>query len=634
VRIDLNDHTDALQTLKEKQIDKEKAIDFVSKELLNLKPGLDLELFKQGFNEKENLRVIIMIDGFDEISPLYKETVIALVQALRQTALEQLWVTTRPNLRRELEDKLQQLSYTIEPFPEENQVELLTKFWSLRDWFTEMDNKEEEESRKKLEIFAEELIRKLSQSICDEDKEFTSFPLQCLVLAEEFDGEVTTFCQSDESVPPLPFKLDLFGLYWRFIERKYDIYQEEKLQVRADNIIAREQRERDLKCMRADLQVLALKVLFTEEQVTLLQNYSRRTFSAEELARIGIAEVNYEGKLHFIHRTVVEYYVADFFVNQLTKGTKPSLQIQDYLLKDIFVKADYRVIRLFIDGLMAMSEPSKDVLKQYGNVISDLWKDGVLILHQAVREGNAHIIAFLSDSLQVAEHTDTLIQLLLAQDNDTPTAWHMAAECGNLELLQMLWELAKKKLTPEYLNNKLLLAKDNRGQTAWHMAVEWGNLQLLQKVWDWAKEKLTTEDLSKKLLLAKDIRERTAWHMAAEWGNLKLLQKLWDWAREVLTAEVISDEMLLARDDNEETFFHVVAKTNNTKEFEKVWYWATEKLSVEEIRKLLLAKDSHELTVLHVGANKFSPELLDKLMNWATENLTTEEIKIFAKLRR
>jgi hypothetical protein len=53
-----------------------------------------------------------MLDGFDEISALYKQTFLALLQALRKTDIEQLWVTTRPHLREELEDKLQQLSYT------------------------------------------------------------------------------------------------------------------------------------------------------------------------------------------------------------------------------------------------------------------------------------------------------------------------------------------------------------------------------------------------------------------------------------------------------------------------------------------------------------------------------------------
>jgi hypothetical protein len=41
--------------------------------------------------------------------------------------VEQLWLTTRPYLRNELEDNLQQLSYTLEPFSEENQIEFFYK---------------------------------------------------------------------------------------------------------------------------------------------------------------------------------------------------------------------------------------------------------------------------------------------------------------------------------------------------------------------------------------------------------------------------------------------------------------------------------------------------------------------------
>jgi Cdc6-like AAA superfamily ATPase len=149
VRINLNDHTDALKALKHRQIDKEKAIEFVSEKLLKLKPGLDLELFREGCEKKKKLIIVVMLDCFYEISPFYKETVIDLLQALRQTAVEQLWVTTRPHLRGELEDKLQQLSYTLEPFSEENKIEFLMKFWCLRLWFTEINSKEKKESRNK-----------------------------------------------------------------------------------------------------------------------------------------------------------------------------------------------------------------------------------------------------------------------------------------------------------------------------------------------------------------------------------------------------------------------------------------------------------------------------------------------------
>jgi hypothetical protein len=105
--------------------------------MLNLKPALEVELFKQCCEQKQKVGTVLMMDGFDEVCPFYKETVIDLLQALRQTAVEQRWVTTRPHLREELKDKLQQLSYSLEPFSEENQVEFLKKFWSLKGWFTE-----------------------------------------------------------------------------------------------------------------------------------------------------------------------------------------------------------------------------------------------------------------------------------------------------------------------------------------------------------------------------------------------------------------------------------------------------------------------------------------------------------------
>jgi len=39
----------------------------------------------------------------------------------------------------------------------------------------------------------------------------------------------------------------------------------------------------------------------------------------------------------------------------------------------------------------------------------------------------------------------------------------------------------------EEINNKLLLGTDKEGRTAWHWAAERGNSEILQKVWEWAK---------------------------------------------------------------------------------------------------------------------------------------------------
>jgi len=125
--------------------------------------------------------------------------------------------------------------------------------------------------------------------------------------------------------------------------------------------------------MRQDHQLLALKLLFTEEQVALLEYNRECIFSAVQLTRIGITQVNNEGKPHFIHRTFAEYDIA------LDRGKKnTSQQVQTFILKDIFLEAEYRVIRVFIGGLLLKSKQSERVLVEYGYRIQHFWKDSKL----------------------------------------------------------------------------------------------------------------------------------------------------------------------------------------------------------------------------------------------------------------
>jgi hypothetical protein len=589
VRIDLNDHPDALEELKKEQIDKEKAIEFVSEKLLKLKPGIETKLFKQCCEQRQKVRIVIMLDGVDEISPDYKETVIDLLQALRQTTVEQLWVTTRPHLREELEDKLQQLSYTLEPFTEENKVEFLRKFWTLKEWFA-VDGRSVEEGKYRLEIYAKELCKKLGQSISDKEKDFTGIPLQCRMLAEAFEEEVKTFHLLADSVSDLTFKLDLLDIYEKFIERKYDIFQKEKCKQKVNIVAVKGQRERDLKCVRKGHHLLALKALFTEEQLALFAIKSHSASTEEHLTRIGIAESSNGDKVRFIHRTFAEYYVADFFVSSLNKGNKASPQIQDCLFKDIFLKENYRVVRVFIDGLMARSWPSKTVLKDYGNRIRDLGEDGEMVLYHAACEGNASIIGFVLASLQEAEHTDSLIQLLVAQYKGRQTAWHVAGKCGNIQVLQKLWEWGEKILTKEDFHKKYLLARNSNGKTAWHVAAEQGTLEVLQQLREWAKEGLISKEFNDKFLLARDRNEQTFLHMAAKSGNTKEFVKLWDWVIETLTPEELKDS-LLTRDLLDHTVFNVAANRNNNEVFQKLWKYATENLTLEEIQIIFTSRE-------------------------------------------
>ena len=117
VRIDLNDHTDALAKEKDKPFTTESAVDFISSQMLKLETSVDQELFKHLLDEG---RVVVMLDGFDEISPTCKITGLDLIKRLRETKVRQLWVTTRPHLKAELEGKLKVESFCLEPFSKDN----------------------------------------------------------------------------------------------------------------------------------------------------------------------------------------------------------------------------------------------------------------------------------------------------------------------------------------------------------------------------------------------------------------------------------------------------------------------------------------------------------------------------------
>jgi len=606
VKIDLNDHTDVLETQMKQKIG---AIEFLSEKLLKFQHPFEKELFKQCCQGlEEPTKVIMMFDGFDEISPKYKETVLDLLQdlnPLNQPWIEQLWVTTRLHLREELEDNLQQLCYTLEPFSEDNQIAFLTKFWRQH-------LKLQEGNQQQLETYARALIEKLAQSISDKEKEFTGIPLQTRMLAEAFEKEVKTFCLSQKCDPELPKDLCLVDLYRKFITNKWNIFIEK-------GEIAKEQLSHtvihDISVTK-NHQKLALEVLFPELKDTVSKLEKSQLLVPEAISGIGIVQY-INDKFHFIHRTFAEYYVADFLVTQLTNEASFLLEVQNFLLK-ILLEEDYHVIRFFLDELLLKSEQPEVNLQQFGKRINKGRKGKknhlqslvpARVLHQAVVEGNAHITRFLFDSLQSAEHSDTIKKLLQHKDRYRKTVWHLAVESGHIETLEELWVWA----TEVHLNNihDLFLAKDEDGQTAWHIAADDGEKEILEKLWCWATE--VPVNLKVDLLLAKDEGGQTAWHLAANNGHEGILEKIWSWGTEVQLN--LKNDLLLAQDKDGETAWNVAARNGKGVILEKLWLLGSN-MQLNLKNDLLLAKDRYGQTAWHTAARCGNKEILEKMWSW------------------
>ena len=672
VRIDLNNYTELLEAQKRKKLDKGRVLEFVSKEVLKLESDLEKELFKKCFEENATSKVVVMVDGFDEISPSYKETVLDMLHVLKQTSLEQLWVTTRTHLREELEDNLEQLSYTLQPFSEVEQVEFIMKFWLQKLNSDNMDHD-------RLQIYAKALIKNLAESISDKYSEFTGIPLQTRMIAEAYQ-------LSEETVPVLLQKLELVELYRQFIDRKYNIYYEEKCKTPAGNVGVTRFRPNICKQLQKTHELLALEALFTEDQITFLQSYKDSTFSDEDLAGVGIVQRN-DGKPHFIHRTFAEYYVAEFLINHLTDENKPHPQVQEFLVSTILLRRDCQVIRAFLNGLLRKCSPKKEALKEYEEKLDELWDEtevnGVLVgsataLHIAARENTAHIIGLLLDSLQSGDHSNATIKMLLAKDDKGRTAWHMAAENDSVEALGKMWEWAEvsvrrlvqskgEKLNVTTLRDKLLRAIDwrkyttahrtardgrmevmealwkldkdgqlnterllsdqsNFGYTTWKMAVKELFLEVLKKHWVWANEVQPNPNVLKKiLLLDKDKYGYTAWHRAAERGNFEALETLWCWAKEV---EINPEILFLDKNSQGDTTWHSAAKKDRLAVLKKLWVWANEVQPNPKAlkKKLLLDKGCDGYAVWHRAARKGNIEALETFLSWAKEAEINPEI--------
>jgi hypothetical protein len=48
----------------------------------------------------------------------------------------------------------------------------------------------------------------------------------------------------------------------------------------------------------------------------------------------------------------------------------------------------------------------------------------------------------------------------------------------------------------------------------------WNKLDVMQKMWEWAKKRLTTEEKSNKFLKSTDHKESAVWHVAANCNRL------------------------------------------------------------------------------------------------------------------
>ena len=379
--INRNDCTEWLKDLPNKSsFEINEAENFLSK-VLKLRDQFEKDIFKYQLRLH---KVKVMLDGFDEIDSANRKNIIAFIKILIKKGVKQVWLTSRPNMKAELENEFQQFSFALGPFSKKDQKKLLI------DRFSKMMSKEQsiENKSEKINIFSVKLIDEMEQLLrstktchkIGKKDSFTSNPFHIDMLARVFQKKIIKFCLSNDQDPnSYHINVDLIKVYEKFFHIKWGKHQH---QITSDTNIYN----------FFEYVSMAFKSLFGEEKsITLIEEQLVKIFDDENPGLVKsislsidefkkkqfenyipkrnsfVEKINNGSENHgiidkikndnpeFTHQTFAEYLVAKYFIGCLLKPEllKTSCTI---LIQQVLIESDYQVVRSFIDNYLGKEE--------------------------------------------------------------------------------------------------------------------------------------------------------------------------------------------------------------------------------------------------------------------------------------
>jgi ankyrin repeat protein len=333
IKIILNNFTKVLKEIKDNKIKLEEKnnLDFIFENLMARKLSeFEILILK---NLSQQNKLYLMFDGIDEVSD-YKEQVKFLIKSIRDSCqLKKVFLTTRNNLREELENFFELVSFNLNNFGVNDQKSFLTKYWQSLNKNLDMSI---------LTRLAEELILKLESSLMKNICQLIGIPIQTKMIADIFYGKLN----SVEEFATLKLN-NIADLYHEFIETKFNIQFEQKYKYE----IARDQDDYEVRKRQfyVDHIKCSNRILFGNVDPQCLNELDEK-----RLVKFGIIVFFKNKSPIFLHQSYAEYFVAlDAFFK--------IKQNNDYYkeFKQILRKNENFLVRQFLDNFMYKDQNSK-----------------------------------------------------------------------------------------------------------------------------------------------------------------------------------------------------------------------------------------------------------------------------------
>ncbi|XP_064464478.1 uncharacterized protein LOC135375771 [Ornithodoros turicata] len=319
------------------------------------KDGLEFVLFEESLNNGSPFKVVVMLDGFDEVTEECRECVGELVQFLAEREVYKVYIFTRTVFKRDVQDALHTVSYDLVPFSVQNQNDFLTKC-----------RVQTETSATRNDAFAAK-FQQLYATLKEKNKTILETPLLLRMMAQMESGEIT----ESHDYSSLLNIADICGgsiytvhIYKMFVEYKHLVHRKEKLK---EDIVLRATRgeheaaqssfytHHRLLAMKCIFPQYILKTLLNEDELVQLDpEGSFMKGVVDNSLKEGFVNRINEGIPEFVHKTFAEFFAAHYLLEKAKIRTKSSYWEK---VVQLYGKDDYEGVMLLFDGLASESRP-------------------------------------------------------------------------------------------------------------------------------------------------------------------------------------------------------------------------------------------------------------------------------------
>nr|CAD7201037.1 unnamed protein product [Timema douglasi] len=286
------------------------------------------------------------------------------------------------------------------------------------------------------------------------DRHFTGIPLQTLLLAEVFENDLRVYQESKQF--NFHEECDLFLLYDRFVEKKWDVYLSEKKKEDTSNIGVQRDNE-DLKnIFMSNHMIAALLRILSPKDLSVLKYKDLQVKGSRFIGRVeqgydhtGIILGITDGVPRFVHHTFAEYFTAKWFAMNFSENRN--------FVEHNFWESSYEVVKSIFDRILANdSDLHIAVLRNDVAAVTGLLEKGAEVNFRDMGGRSAlHLAA-------VQKNGEDVIKILLKHGADI----HLADE-----VLQ--W-------TGLRYADKGINSKDKQGKTPLFIASEHNHLEVVK----------------------------------------------------------------------------------------------------------------------------------------------------------